>query len=73
MDIIKKTEFEVPEQKRIRKFAEKMYSHEDHELDGLEMAFYDGLQDMYNNAGDGGISESYFAGVKEALRILKEI
>lgn len=38
--------------------------------DGLDMAWYDAVKHIYDNTGDGGISENYIAGIQFALNQL---
>lgn len=48
------------------------YQAETGEMDGFDMAFFQGAEHILTQCGDGGISEQYFRGIKYALDNLSE-
>lgn len=45
-------------------------AYENGDKDGFDLAFYQGIQHILKNIGDGGISLQYLNGIKYALKNL---
>lgn len=48
--------------------VENAYKEKD--FDGFDLAFYQGIEHILENTGDGGISQQYINGIKSALNVL---
>lgn len=63
----------------LKSWRDELRSAEDHELDGLEYAYYEGIDhiikefDCFGGDGDGGITETYIRGIMDALEKLQLI
>ena len=44
--------------------------HKGHDFDGHDFAYCQGMEEVRNSCGDGGISEQYISGILNALRLL---